>query len=394
HMAFNGSTHFTGNDVVKLFEQSGGSFGADINAFTTYQQTSYQLDLANNTKLEDALKWMRDIGNGLQFAPEQVEKEKGVILGEWRRANPDDKSFSMHAYQASIEGTMYGEHDPIGTREAIQNASSSKLKAFYDKWYQPQNAELVVTGNIDVDSLSNIIKNKFSNWESTSDTVIEKRRDIRVNNQNRILPSNTMESPSLHLVIERGLSGSTTIEQQHQVWRDEVATQLIQQRLIRVLNDAAEPFQYAYAQPYYSNYQRMMSAGISFGPERREQMHQTFISTLASLRDYGATQSELESIMSNWQGELANIDSDWDQRKPNSYAEARVFQIDQGSVSQSKESYAQSLSEFINNENLESINTQLNALLSEQPIFVIWLGKSETSAQFNDVFTDLYSAYL
>ncbi|NMV11866.1 insulinase family protein, partial [Vibrio parahaemolyticus] len=61
HMAFNGSEHFTGNDVVKLFEQSGGSFGADINAFTSYQQTSYQLDLANNTKLEDALKWMRDI---------------------------------------------------------------------------------------------------------------------------------------------------------------------------------------------------------------------------------------------------------------------------------------------------------------------------------------------
>ncbi|MCV5690300.1 insulinase family protein, partial [Escherichia coli] len=79
--------------------------------------------------------------------------------------------------------------------------SSSKLKAFYDKWYQPQNAELIVTGNIDVDSLSKIIKSKFSNWESTSDTVIEKRRDIRVNNENRILPSNTMESPSLHLVI-------------------------------------------------------------------------------------------------------------------------------------------------------------------------------------------------
>ncbi|MCV5638584.1 insulinase family protein, partial [Escherichia coli] len=104
HMAFNGSTQFTGNDVVKLFEQSGGSFGADINAFTTYQQTSYKLDLANNDKLEDALTWMRDIGDGLEFAPAQVEKEKGVVLGEWRRANPDDKSFSMHAYEASIEG--------------------------------------------------------------------------------------------------------------------------------------------------------------------------------------------------------------------------------------------------------------------------------------------------
>ncbi|MCV5746517.1 insulinase family protein, partial [Escherichia coli] len=81
---------------------------------------------------------------------------------------------------------------------AIQNASSSKLKAFYDKWYQPQNAELIVTGNIDVDSLSKIIKSKFSNWESTSDIAIEKRRDIRLNTQDEILPSNSMESPSLH----------------------------------------------------------------------------------------------------------------------------------------------------------------------------------------------------
>ncbi|TON93403.1 peptidase M16, partial [Vibrio parahaemolyticus] len=280
HMAFNGSTHFTGNDVVKLFEQSGGSFGADINAFTTYQQTSYKLDLANNDKLEDALTWMRDIGDGLEFAPAQVEKEKGVVLGEWRRANPDDKSFSMHAYEASIEGTPYAEHDPIGTRDAIENATSNGLKNFYEKWYQPQYAELIVTGNVDAKSLANIIKNKFSNWESTSDIAIEKRRDIRLNTQDEILPSNSMESPSLHLVIERGDLRRETVEQQHAEWRDEVAIQLIQQRLISLLNDAAEPYQYVYAQPYYSNYQRLMSAGISFSPDRREQMHQIFISAL------------------------------------------------------------------------------------------------------------------
>ncbi|MBR9786858.1 MAG: insulinase family protein [Vibrionaceae bacterium] len=393
HMAFNGSTHFSGNEAIRLFEQSGGSFGADINAFTTYQQTGYKLELANPSQLQDALIWMRDIGDGLTFSPTQVEKEKGVILGEWRRANPDDKPFALNAYQASVEGTPYGEHDPIGTRGSIEKATPATLKSFYQQWYQPQYAELIVTGNVNIDALSDDINKTFSSWKSTSDVVVKKRRDIRVNTNNEILPSNSIESPSLHLVIEREAIGRQTVEQQHQEWLDEVAGQLIEQRLITALNDAAVPFQYAYAQPYYSNYHRMMSAGISFAPERRDQMHSLFINALTSLRDYGVTQAELDSIMANWQGELTNLDSDWSKRKPNSYADARVFQLEQNSVSQSKQSYAQSLAMFLGSATLASVNTHITELLSLPPSFSIGMSKNETRAQFSDVFSSLNTAY-
>ncbi|BDR15338.1 M16 family metallopeptidase [Vibrio sp. STUT-A11] len=393
HMAFNGSTHFSGNEAIKLFEQSGGSFGADINAFTTYQQTGYKLELADPSQLQDALIWMRDIGDGLTFAPAQVEKEKGVILGEWRRANPDDKPFALNAYQASVEGTRYGEHDPIGTRDSIQKATPTTLKSFYEKWYQPQYAELIITGNVNLASVSKIINKTFSSWEKTSDVAVIKRRDIRVNTNNEILPSNSIESPSLHLVVERGAIGRQTVEQQHQEWLDEVAGQLIQQRLIADLNGAAVPFQYAYAQPYYSNYHRMMSAGISFAPERREQMHRLFFSTLTSLRDYGVTQAELDSIMANWQGELTNLDSDWSKRNPNSFAEARVFQLEQNSVSQSKQSYAQSLATFLDNATLVRVNTHITELLTIPPTFSIGMIKNETRAQFSGVFSALNTAY-
>ncbi len=393
HMAFNGSTHFSGNDAMKLFEHSGGSFGADINAFTSYQQTTYKLDLANQAQLQEALIWMRDIGDGLTFSSQQVEKEKGVIVGEWRRANPDDKPFSLNAYQASIEGTPYGVHDPIGTRESIENATSTDLRSFYQRWYQPQFTDLIITGNVEVESLSNLIHKTFSSWESRSDVALKKRRDIRVSTKNEILPSNSTESPSLHLVIERDSISRKTVEEQHLEWLDEVAGQLIQQRLIAVLNDAAVPFQYAYAQPYYSNYHRMISAGISFAPERREQMHQLFLQTLASLRDYGATQKELDSIMANWKGELANVDSDWSKRKPISYAESRVFQLEQDSVSQSKQSYVQSVVTFLDLATLERLNIQIREILSQQPSFVIGMGKNETRAQFSDAFSLLNDAY-
>lgn len=223
--------------------------------------------------------------------------------------------------------------------------------------------------------------------------MIKKRRDIRVNINNEILPSNSIESPSLHLVVERGAIGRQTVEQQHQEWLDEVAGQLIQQRLITDLNDAAVPFQYAYAQPYYSNYHRMMSAGIAFAPERREKMHRLFISTLTSLRSYGVTQAELDSVMANWQGELTNLDSDWSKRKPNSYADARVFQLEQNSVSQSKSSYAHSLATFLDNATLASVNAHITELLSLPPSFSIGMSKNETRAKFPDVFSSLNTAY-
>ncbi len=393
HMAFNGSRHFSGNEVIKLFEQSGSSFGADINAFTGYQQTTYKLDLASQSQLQQALIWMRDIGDGLTFSPDQVEKEKGVIIGEWRRANPDDKPFALNAYQASVEGTLYGEHDPIGTRDSIEKASPTHLKSFYQQWYQPQYTDLIVTGNVNVGSLSNIINMTFSSWESSSDAVVTKRRDVRVNTENEILPSSSIESPSLHLAIERGAIRRQSIEQQHSEWLDEVAAQLIQQRLIAELNDAAVPFQYAYAQPDYSNYHRMVSVGLSFAPERREQMHKLLFSTLSSLRDHGVTQIELDSIMANWKGELANLDSDWSKRKPNSYADARIFQLDQNSVSQSKQSYAHSLATFVDIVTLARMNAQISDILSQQPSFAIGMDKSETRTQFPDVFSSLNRAY-
>lgn len=83
HMAFNGSKNFSGNDVVELFEQSGASFGADLNAYTSYQETLYKLDLPDNKNLDKALAWFRDIGDGLLLSEDEIEKEKGVILGNF-----------------------------------------------------------------------------------------------------------------------------------------------------------------------------------------------------------------------------------------------------------------------------------------------------------------------
>ncbi|MGR5231513.1 M16 family metallopeptidase [Vibrio rotiferianus] len=393
HMAFNGSQNFSGNDVIKLFEQSGGSFGADINAFTSYQETTYKLDLVNDEMLKEALTWMRDISEGISFDVEQVEKEKGVILGEWRRAMPDDKSLSYNAYEASIKGTLYAEHDPIGTKASIESATAADLMSFYQKWYQPQYAELIVSGDVDVEQLSKLIKEQFSDWKRTSEEKIVKRRDIQVNTESMLLDSSKMESPSLHYSIDRGPIGYQTREQQHQAWKDEVMSQLIQQRIYAVLNDAAQPFQYVYAQTHFNNFSRISSGGISFSPELRSEMQSLFIGTLASLRDHGVNAEELEAVMAGFRSELTNIDSDWSKRKPNSYVDARVFELEQNIVSQSKQDYQSSLSEFVTYFDVKAVNKQLGELLEQQPAFVIGMAQGEKETQFSNALSLIEAAY-
>lgn len=83
HMAFNGSENFTPNEVIELMEKTGAS-GHDVNAYTSYEETVYTLSLPNQDELDKAMLWLRDVANRVTFAPDEVEREKGVVLAEYR----------------------------------------------------------------------------------------------------------------------------------------------------------------------------------------------------------------------------------------------------------------------------------------------------------------------
>ncbi|MBH9738369.1 M16 family metallopeptidase [Vibrio navarrensis] len=393
HMAFNGSQHFAGNQVIELFEQAGGSFGADINAFTSYQQTTYKLDLADYKRLKDALTWMRDIGDGLEFDPNEVEKEKGVILGEWRRSRPEDKAFFYNLYNAMIDDTAYDQHDVLGSEASIQNATATALQNYYQRWYQPQYSELIVTGNVDAAQLSEVIQQTFSSWQSSTTEPLPKQRDIPLVVEDRVLLSNTLESPSVHYVIDRGAASEQSRAQQWQNWSDDISAKLIQQRLYATLNDSAEPFLDIYSTNEIINYSRVSFAGIFFAPEQRHEMNRLFTSTLASLRDHGVTQQELDTVLAEYHGWLDNLESDWSKHTPAYFADQRVFALEQNSVNQSKADYQQSLSQFVASYDLSQTNQQLRDLLSSDPAFIMGLDRGDKIAHWVGATKAVRAAY-
>ncbi|MCC2522261.1 M16 family metallopeptidase [Vibrio coralliilyticus] len=180
HMAFNGSENFTPNEVIELMEKTGAS-GHDVNAYTSYEETVYTLSLPNQDELDKAMLWLRDVANRVTFAPDEVEREKGVILAEYRRGVPEHLSFYDKVYENSVEGTLYEGKDAIGTPETIQNATSQSLKAFYDTWYQPQSSELIIVGDIKRKDAKALVEKMFADWQPTNDLPPPVRSKAEIN---------------------------------------------------------------------------------------------------------------------------------------------------------------------------------------------------------------------
>lgn len=393
HMAFNGSENFSQNDVIRLFEDAGVSFGADLNAYTSYQETVYQLDLPDNSQLTQALTWMRDIGDGLEIASTEVEKEKGVILGEFRYAQLEDKQLADNFYDYFIQGGQYESQDALGTKASVLSADQQGLRSFYQTWYQPQLVEVVVAGDIDKEDAVALIKEKFADWERGQTPRPEKQRITSFNENDFVEYVKSGESPSLSLMFNRGSEVIYTHDQQHQRWLDDLSQRLIQQRLGSVFNDAALPTQWLLSERYSMEYQRYSLASVAFPVGSREVSEQQFISTLTSLRDYGVSEDEIASEKQYYVDWLQNVEREWDAMNGLDLANYKVGSLVVEGPMQSAKDEKASLEAFVLSLNLNTINANIRSLLSSDYFLVVGVDSSEDKDAITETTASLKAAY-
>ncbi|MGP1560781.1 MAG: M16 family metallopeptidase [Helicobacteraceae bacterium] len=150
HMAFNGTTHFKGNALVKALEAMGVSFGYHLNAYTEYDNTVYKLEFPlQKDNLDKALLVLHDWSGGLLFDSTELDKERGVVVEEARKR--DDVSFDlfMQSKDLLFENSRYKDRTPIGDMNIIKTIKRERVKAFYDDWYRPDLMTIVAVGDFD-----------------------------------------------------------------------------------------------------------------------------------------------------------------------------------------------------------------------------------------------------
>jgi len=170
HMAFNGTTNIPEGEMVKLLEREGLAFGADTNASTGFDATTYMLNLPRNDEdlLDTALMLMRETASEITIAPDAVERERGIILAERR----DRRNYSYKETEDRLAftapGARFVDRLPIGTLETIESATSEDLRGFYERNYVPANTVLVIVGDFPTDLMERKIRERFESWRSGS----------------------------------------------------------------------------------------------------------------------------------------------------------------------------------------------------------------------------------
>jgi len=171
HMAFNGTKNFEKSELVDYLESIGTQFGPDLNAYTSFDETVYMLQVRTDSieLFDKGMLVIRDWANDVTFEDEEIDKERGVIESEWRsRLSPDQRMQNVY-YPKMFKGSMYADRLPIGDMDIVNNAPYEALKRYYKDWYRPDLMAVIVVGDIDPVSVEEQVKTLFGDIEPVED---------------------------------------------------------------------------------------------------------------------------------------------------------------------------------------------------------------------------------
>ena len=216
HMAFNGSAHFRPGELVSYFESIGSRLGPHVNAYTSFEETVYQLELPTDRPeiLARGLTALADFAGGLTFEPAEVDRERGVVIEEWRNGLGAGSRIRDRQIPVLFYRSRYAERLPIGKPDIIRTAPPALLRAFYDAWYRPESMAVVAVGRVDPTELDTAIRATFGplrarvQAQTRADTTVPAHAELLVS----VTADPELTSSNVQLLRKRPREGERLVD--------------------------------------------------------------------------------------------------------------------------------------------------------------------------------------
>jgi zinc protease len=306
HMNFNGTTNFKKNELVDYLQNIGVKFGADLNAYTGFDETVYILPIPSDDpkKLEQGFLVLEDWAFNNLLDKSEIEKERGVVLEESRLSQGSQERMSRQYFPKLFNGSIYGERLPIGKDSVLQHFKYATLERFYRQWYRPNLMAVVVVGDIDPAVAEQKIKAHFSKYKNPASA---KPRPA-------IIPIKTWTKPEAMVVTDE--EATNTVLQMYnfvkpakqiKTWGDlrqstveGLVSSLINQRLQELTQSANAPFMFASTgmNQFLRGYQAFTSFAV-LGENTADEAIQALIAETERARQFGFLAAELERAKAN-----------------------------------------------------------------------------------------------
>jgi len=180
HMAFNGTEHFEKQSLVEFMESIGMRFGPELNAATGFDDTTYMMRVPTDSPgpLGTAFRILEDWAHAVSFVPEEVDKERGVVIEEWRLGQGAGARMRDKQFPVLFEGSRYATRLPIGDKDTLERFPRERLTAFYRDWYRPDLMAVVAVGDFDGAAVEALIREHFAHLENPAPEKPRTRFDV------------------------------------------------------------------------------------------------------------------------------------------------------------------------------------------------------------------------
>lgn len=266
HMAFNGTKHFAKNELVDYLESIGTKFGPDLNAYTSFDETVYMLQIPTDEAaiMDKGLLIMQDWATNVTFDEEEIDKERGVVLSEWRTGLGAQERMRNTWFPVVFKDSRYANRLPIGDPSIIENADYETIKAYYKKWYRPDLMAISVVGDFDINKMEAKIKERFGKIKKPSTPI--NREIYEVPNHEAPLIAIATDKEATNTAIQvlykhEHKEIKTVLDYREQLIYD-MYNGMLNQRLDEKTREAKPPYIYAYSG--YSNFVRSKDAYFAY----------------------------------------------------------------------------------------------------------------------------------
>ncbi len=246
HTAFNGTEHFAKNDLVKYLESIGVRFGADLNAYTSFDETVYILPIPTDTAriVDQAFTILADWAHGQTFDSLEVANERGVVREEWRGRKGAGDRMLQQWLPVAFQGSRYAERLPIGTEGSIMSATPAKLRSYYEAWYRPDLMAVIAVGDFDPDVFEVKIRQHFSSLKSPADAPKRPEYDVPGNKEPLVAIASDKEatSSSVNLIYKLPADSEKTVGDYRRLLMERLYLSMLNSRFSEISEKPDAPF--------------------------------------------------------------------------------------------------------------------------------------------------------
>jgi len=387
HMAFNGSTNFKRNELVSYLQSIGVKFGADLNAYTTFDETVYILPIpTDNPKVvEQGFQVLEDWAHGLSMNDADIDSERGIVLEELRIGKGVDDRVNKVLLPKVLNGSRYAERLPIGKEPIIRNFKYDALKRFYRDWYRPDLMAVVAVGDIDPEQAQKLIQRHFGKLKNPANPRPRVYATIpeRQESEGIVVTDKEMSTNTIYIRYPiQPWPAENTLRDYRQKLIEAIGAFILSQRMYELTQQANPPFlQGGSGMSKIVRGYRSFGAGAVLGKGGVAPAINALVAEDERARQFGFTASELDRAKKGMLRTYENMYQERDKSDSAGYAAEYIRNFLEGESIPGVVAEYQYAQQLIPGITLDEVNASIRAAIPDnQSKLVIYTGIDKPGA--------------